>query len=107
MNQRKKDILGGFIILLLSGGLYFWNWYLLFNESRYYPKAMMIGAAMMFAGLGLIIFGGYRTERISKGEDISRLSGLKLLTPKWWCILIVSLLFAFANWIYVEWFFQH
>lgn len=106
MNHRLKDVIGGFIILVISAALYFGNWYLIINDGRYYPKAMFIGAMTMFVGLGLIIFGGYRTERIARGEDISQLNGLKLLTPKWWGILIVSLVFAFANWIYVAQFYR-
>lgn len=106
MNLRVKDMIGGIIILLIAGGLYFWNWYLIMNENRYYPKAMFIGTAMMIAGLGLMIFGGHRTERINKGEDISKLIGLKLLTTRWWIILVISIAFAVANWIYVAHFYN-
>lgn len=105
MTQREKDIIGGFILLGISGGLYFWNRYSIFKRQSYYPKAMIFGAAMMIVGLGLIIFGGYRTERINRGEDISKLSGLKLLTPKWWGVLAAALIFAFANWIYISHFY--
>ena len=106
MNLRIKDIIGGILILLIAGALYFVNWYLIVNESRYYPKAMFIGATMMIVGLGLIIFGGYRTERINRGEDISSLSGLSLFTPRWWVIFVIAIAFGAANWIYVVQFYN-
>lgn len=59
----------------------------------------MIFPAFFFIGLGLIPFPDYKTERASRGEDISELSGLKLLTPRWWTVLVVGLLAGLANFV--------
>ncbi|MBL8977717.1 MAG: hypothetical protein JNM53_04865, partial [Gemmatimonadetes bacterium] len=34
---------------------------------------------------------GYRQERLERGEDISQLQGLVLLTPRWKGVLAVAL----------------
>lgn len=102
MNDRTKEIIGGIFIFIVSAGMFFYNWNLIFNEKYYYPKALMIGGAMMILGLALILIPGYRTERKNRGENIDNLSGLKLLTPKWWAILVAALIFGLGNWIYVE-----
>jgi len=50
------------------------------------------------------MFPDYKTERISRGEDISRLEGLQLLTFRCWAILIISLVFSFVNYIFLKFF---
>lgn len=104
MDDRTKEICGGIFIFIISAGLYFYNWYLIINENSYYPKAAFFGASMMILGLALIVIPGYRTERKNRGENIENLSGIQLLTPKWWAILIAALIFGLANWIYAEFF---
>lgn len=51
----------------------------------------MIFPAFFIIGLGLVFFRGYREERIMRGEDISQLQGLKLLTARWRIILAIAL----------------
>lgn len=104
MNDRTKEILGGVFIFTISAGLYFYNWYLIANQSFYYPKATFFGGTMMLVGLALTLIPGYRTERKNRGENIDNLSGIQLLTAKWWAILVAALAFGLANWIYVEFF---
>lgn len=104
MDDRTKEIIGGVFIFIVSAGLYFYNWYLIENNDYYYPKAMFFSGAMMITGLALILFPGYRTERKNRGEDIQNLSGIALLTAKWWTILVIALAFGLANWIYVVFF---
>jgi hypothetical protein len=38
-------------------------------------------------GLGLAAFGGYREERLARGESLEGLDGVQLLTPRWWGML--------------------
>lgn len=104
MESRKSEILGGCIIFVTSLGIYIYNLYLISNQKYFYPKAMSIVAAMMIVGLGLIIFPSYRRERINRGENIEELQGLKLLTTKWWGILILSILTALCNFFYFVFF---
>ena len=57
----------------------------------------MIFPPFLFVGLGLILFPDYKTERIARGEDISRMEGISLLTARWWIILIIGLIAGFGN----------
>jgi hypothetical protein len=60
-------------------------------------KAAMLGPAFTVIGLGLLLFPGYKTERIQRGEDISQLSGAALMTPRWWGILAMAMGSGFMN----------
>jgi hypothetical protein len=60
-------------------------------------KASMLMPAFTVLGLGLVIFPGYKEERIARGEDISGLSGIQLLTLRWWAILVLCLFAGISN----------
>jgi len=53
-------------------------------------------------GLGILMFPDYKTERVKRGEDISQLEGVKLLTARWWVILVISLLAGFGNFLLIR-----
>ena len=93
--------IGGLLIAILSGAGLVWIWYTVVTEFVYYPRFAMIAPAFMIVGLGLLIFGGYREEREKRGEDISKLSGLKLLTSRWWAILIVAIIAGLINFVLI------
>jgi ABC-type Fe3+-siderophore transport system permease subunit len=98
MTQRTKERLGGLFIMAVGAGLTWFNWHIAYSEQHYYPKAAMLGPAFFVLGLGLALFPGYRTERLTRGEDLAGVSGLKLLTPRWWLILVVALVAGGCNW---------
>ncbi len=95
--SRKAQQIGGLFILLVSSGFIAWTWWTALVNGYYYPKAAIIFPPFFFIGLGLVLFPDYRTERITRGEDVSQLSGLSLLTARWWMILIGGLLLGFGN----------
>lgn len=94
---RRTQRWGG--ALIAAGGAAFtaWGWHTLLTAGYYYPKASAIFPAFCVIGLGLVLFPGYREERLARGEDISELSGSRLLTPRWWAILVVALAAGFGN----------
>lgn len=96
---RWKQQLGGVLFALLGVGFTGWGWYTALTEGYYFDKASMLFPAFCILGLGLILFPGYKEERIARGEDISDLSGIQLLTPRWWAILIVALLAGLGNYV--------
>jgi hypothetical protein len=97
--SRSKQKLGGVIIAAI--GLIFtaWGWYTALYKGYYYPKASMIMAAFFIIGISLIIFPGYREERLARGEDISKLQGWSLITMRWKIILVVALIAGGVNWL--------
>lgn len=98
MTQRTKERLGGLFILIISVALVALCWYDALVKGYYYPKAAMLGPAFAAIGLGLILFGGYRSERAARGEDPTQLQGLRLITPRWWLILAVGIGAGLLNW---------
>jgi hypothetical protein len=97
MVSRQQERFGGIFIATMGAILTVWNWQSALSDGRFYVKAAMLGPAFAVIGLGLVLFPGYKTERIERGEDISQLTGAALITPRWWGILAISLGSGFLN----------
>jgi ABC-type Fe3+-siderophore transport system permease subunit len=97
-SKRHKQQLFGLFLLLLGAVFTAWCWYTALYCGYYYPKASMLFPAFAVVGMGIILFPGYREERIARGEDVTRLSGMKLITLRWWIILIIALMTGGVNW---------
>jgi hypothetical protein len=97
MVSRKMERFGGLFIATVSAILTIWTWHSAIYENYFYLKAALIGPAFTIIGVALILFPGYRTERMERGEDLSQLSGSALITPRWWAILATSLGSGFLN----------
>ncbi len=97
MVSRQKERFGGLFIATIGAILTIWNWHLAISAGHFYAKAAMFGPAVTIIGLALVLVPGYKTERIDRGEDISQLTGIQLLTPRWWGILAISLGSGFIN----------
>jgi ABC-type Fe3+-siderophore transport system permease subunit len=99
MRPRWKQRLAGMLIGLLGAAGTWWVWNTALSEGTLYDKASMIFPASSVVGLGLILFPGYREERLARGEDISRTQGWRLLTPRWWAIVVVAVLAGVSNYV--------
>lgn len=97
MVSRQQERLGGLFIATMGTILTVWTWQSALSDGRFYVKAAMLGPAFTVIGLGLLLFPGYKTERIQRGEDISQLSGAALMTPRWWGILAMAMGSGFMN----------
>ena len=95
---RGRQRIGGALIAALSGAFVVWTWHTALTRGYYYRKAALIFPAFLVIGLALLAIPGYREERIARGEDVSRLEGMRLITPRWWAVLAVAMLAACANW---------
>jgi O-antigen/teichoic acid export membrane protein len=102
MVSRKAKRLGGLGFAAASGLLMAWNWYLAIYEGYCYLKVATITPALTVLGLGLFLFPDYYRERIQRGENIDQLSWSELLTPRWWAILVLSLVSTIANLFVLE-----
>lgn len=67
------------------------------RTGQFSSGGSVLGPAFAVLGMGLLLFKGYRQERLERGEDISGLEGVALLTPRWWGVLIVGLLAGLSN----------
>lgn len=99
MTSRLKQRLGGVLIALLGACGTAHVWYTAFHEGLFFEKASGMFPAFFVLGGALILFPGYREERIARGEDISGMQGWKLLTLRWRIVLIVALGVGIGNYI--------
>ena len=97
MAALRGQRLVGLGIALLSACLIGWNWHLALTRRFFYVKASMLFPACLVLGVGMMVFPSYRQERVARGEDISKLQGLRLITPRWWAVLVVALVLAIAD----------
>lgn len=72
-------------------------WRQLARDGRFLVLGGFGGPGFAVLGLGLACFKGYRQERLERGEDISRLQGLALLTPRWRGVLAAALAAGLVN----------
>lgn len=91
MILRQKERFGGAFIATIGTILTFLSWHSAIYEGSFSIKAGFGGPAFTIIGLALILFPGYQSERIARGEDISQLSGAQLMTPRWWGVLAISI----------------
>lgn len=89
--------MGGAFMALVSLGGTIGVWYAALTEGYFYPYFSVIFPAFFFVGLGMIFFKNYKTERVERGEDISEIEGWKLITARWWAMLVLGLLAGVAD----------
>lgn len=94
---RGRRRAGGLGLLLLGLAMTGREWKTALGEGYYYPKAAVLFPCFAILGLGLLLFPGYREERLARGETLDGLEGVRLLTPRWWGILAVALAVGFAH----------
>jgi hypothetical protein len=61
------------------------------REGSFLLLGGFAGPAFAVIGLGLAAFGGYREERLRRGERLDGLAGMALLTTRWRIVLAVAL----------------
>jgi hypothetical protein len=99
MSFRQTQQIVGILMAIVSAGFVAWSWYSVFYGGYFYVKAGFIFPAFFVIGLGLALFPGYREERTARGEDISQLQGLQLLTSRWWAVLVIALIAGLINYV--------
>lgn len=77
------NVIGGGLIAAIGACGNVYSWYTMLDEGHFYGQASMLVPAFFVLGVALILFPGYREERLARGEDISGLKEWHLLTPRW------------------------
>jgi hypothetical protein len=96
--SRARQQFGGLLMVLIAIAGIAWTWHIALQEGYYDLQASIGFPAFLALGLGMILAPGYKEERIGRGEDISRLSGVALITPRWWGVLIAGIFAGLVNW---------
>jgi hypothetical protein len=89
--SRARQRLGGIFILAVAVVMATIAWRQAHTQPKFSFAGAFVGPAFAVVGIGLLLWPGYREERIARGEDVSRLEGAALITPRWWAILGVGL----------------
>ena len=97
-----KQRFGGLLMVTLSAAGTAWNWQMANKEGYFHEKLSFVGPVFLVIGIGLILFLSYRAERMSRGEDLTSLQGWRIITPRWWAILAVGLIFGFVDWLLIS-----
>jgi hypothetical protein len=86
----------GVCMALLGGWLSWLAWHLAVRDGAFSMRASFLGPAFVVLGLGLAVFGGYREERLARGEGLEGLQGFQVITTRWWILLGVAFAAAAA-----------
>ena len=97
MDIRLRQKLGGFVVFLVGGGLTAWTWWTALVDGYYSVKGSLLGPALFVLGFGMMVFPAYREDWMARGEEISGLSGWRLITPRWWALIVIGLFAGGAN----------
>jgi hypothetical protein len=65
-------------------------------------KAALAAPGFFVLAVGLVLFKGYRQERLERGEDVSKLAGFALLTPRWKAVLAAALVAVAVNYVFLQ-----
>ena len=104
MSQRGRERIGGIVILVLSIAVTLLAWEQADRTGRFTVGAAVVGPAFAVVGVALLLIPSYRLERLARGEDLSNLSGSKLITPRWWTVLVVALVAGAVDYVLLKYF---
>jgi hypothetical protein len=94
-SRVAQGIVGLFIAA--GGGWMTWlAWHQAVRDGEFSMRASLVGPAFLVLGLGLAAFGGYREERLRRGDGLEGLQGFQVLTTRWRILLVVALVSAAA-----------
>jgi hypothetical protein len=91
--------LAGLMIAFVSARFIAYTWHTALSEGQFSLRGSLSFPAFLVLGFGLFLFPGYKDERIARGEDISGLKGMALITTRWWIILAIGLLASSVNYL--------
>ena len=91
MTPKRKRLIGGPVLIALGLGLVWLTEDMAVHAGRVPIRGGAFGPAGIVLGLAMLVMPGYREERIARGEDISGLTGARLITPRWWGVLVIAL----------------
>ena len=104
--SRTAQAIVGFICALMGLFLMWLARWMIVSSGMISPGLAFFGTGMLCFGLGLMFFGGYREERLARGESLEGRSGWGLLTARWWGVLVAGAVagVAYAAALWHGWF---
>jgi hypothetical protein len=90
---RWLERLGGLFILGCSVWLTWFAWKAAHTEGGFLSVGA-VGPGFALTGLTLILFPGYRSERLARGESLDGKEGWELLTPRWKVVMALAIVLS-------------
>ena len=90
MRSKEKFVAVVFIIIGLILSFLFWRWISNQTHQVIFPIIQAVGPVIVVVGFGLLLFPSPVLERQSRGENLSDYPGRKMLTKRWWCIIVLA-----------------
>jgi hypothetical protein len=87
---RWVQAVAGLFISAVGVGISWIVWNQAATRAEFSMRGALVGPAFAVLGLGLAAFGGYREERLARGESLEGLHGHRLITPRWWAVLALA-----------------
>jgi hypothetical protein len=72
---RRIQQLGGLFLFSLCTGMTCYTWKLAIIDGKFYDEKSVLFSAFAVLAFCMILFPGYKEERMARGEDISNLEG--------------------------------
>ena len=96
MTPLLKRRIGGVVMIALGLVLIWFTEDMAVHAGHVPVKGGALGPVAIVLGLAMELMPGYREERIARGEDMPGLTGAKLITPRWWAVVVVALIAGFG-----------
>ena len=94
--SRRSQAVAGVCIAAMGAWLSWLAWHGAVRDAEFSMRASSLGPAFVVLGLGLAVFGGYREERLARGDGLEGLQGFRVITPRWWALLALAFAAAAA-----------
>lgn len=101
MIPRRRERWGGASIALIGLWLTWWTWRVA-RTGEPFLAVGCAGPAFVVLGASLVLFPGYRSERLARGEDLSERAGAALLTPRWRAVVAVAWAASAGFWAWLR-----
>jgi hypothetical protein len=88
--SRGFQVFAGMLNALCGLFLCWLPWYLLVHDELYGPGIAFFGAGQLVFGLAMMAFRPWRDERLDRGESLEGRGNWRLMTPRWWGVLVVA-----------------
>jgi hypothetical protein len=96
-SSRNAQRVGGLLIAAVGAGFTAWVWRESVTTGYFSVRAALTFPAFFVVGFALMLFPGYKEERRARGEDLMGVTGWRLITTRWWLVLLLAFACGFAN----------
>jgi hypothetical protein len=105
IHKRARQQFVATITFFLSVAGLWLIWYEASDDAHFYLwQWSLIFPFLLIISIASIIFPGPRTERMQRGENVSAMGNLKVITNRWWFVIVLAAISGvFHYWYWFVW----